>query len=68
MQLNIASMTELTYRLLPAMLEAWTRRDRQVSSVAGFQHVAYMPVYSASKAFVCCTSARRCGPSAVIVA
>ncbi len=51
-QLNVASMTELTYRLLPAMLERGHGGIINVSSVAGFQPVAYMPTYSASKAFV----------------
>lgn len=51
-QLNVASMTELTYRILPAMLERGHGGIINVSSVAGFQPVAYMPTYSASKAFV----------------
>ena len=51
-QLNIAAMTELTYRLLPAMLERGHGGIINVSSVAAFQPVAYMPAYSASKAFV----------------
>ena len=51
-QLNIAAMTELTYRLLPAMLERGHGGIINVSSVAAFQPVAYMPAYAASKAFV----------------
>ncbi len=51
-QLNVASMTELTYRILPGMLERGHGGIINVSSVAGFQPVAYMPTYSASKAFV----------------
>lgn len=51
-QLNIASMTELTFRLLQPMLERGHGGIINVSSVAGFQPVAYMPTYSASKAFV----------------
>jgi short-subunit dehydrogenase len=51
-QLNVAAMTELTYRLLPSMLARGHGGVINVSSVAGFQPVAYMPVYSASKAFV----------------
>ena len=51
-QLNVASMTELTYRILPGMLERGHGGVINVSSVAGFQPVAYMPTYSASKAFV----------------
>jgi uncharacterized protein len=50
-QLNIGAMTELAFRLLPAMLERGHGGVINVSSVAGFQPVAYMPVYSASKAF-----------------
>ena len=50
-QLNIASLTELTYRWLPAMLERGHGGIINVSSIAGFQPVAYMPVYAASKAF-----------------
>ncbi len=50
-QLNVASMTELTYRILPGMLERGHGGIINVSSVAGFQPVAYMPTYSASKAF-----------------
>lgn len=51
-QLNVASLTDLTYRLLPPMLERGHGGVINVSSVAGFQPVAYMPTYSASKAFV----------------
>lgn len=51
-QLNIASLTELTFRLLPPMLARGHGGIINVSSVAGFQPVAYMPTYSASKAFV----------------
>ena len=51
-QLNIASITELTFLLLPAMLGRGHGGIINVSSVAAFQPVAYMPVYAASKAFV----------------
>lgn len=51
-QLNIAAVTELTFLLLPAMLQRGHGGIINVSSVAAFQPVAYMPVYSASKAFV----------------
>jgi short-subunit dehydrogenase len=50
-QLNIASLTELTFRWLPSMLERGHGGIINVSSIAGFQPVAYMPVYAASKAF-----------------
>jgi len=52
LQVNVAALTDLTYRFLPAMLERRSGGIINVSSVAGFQPVAYMPVYSASKAFV----------------
>ena len=51
-QLNIGVLTELTYRVLPKMLERGHGAIINVASVAGMQPVAYMPVYSASKAFV----------------
>lgn len=51
-QLNIASVTELTFLHLPAMLLRGHGGIINVSSVAAFQPVAYMPVYAASKAFV----------------
>jgi uncharacterized protein len=51
-RLNIASLTELTYRFLPAMLKREHGGIINVASIAAFQPVAYMPVYSASKAFV----------------
>jgi short-subunit dehydrogenase len=51
-RLNIAALTELTYLFLPAMLERQHGGIINVASVAAFQPVAYMPVYSASKAFV----------------
>ncbi len=52
LRLNIAALTELTYRFLPGMLQRGHGGIINLSSVAGFQPVAYMPVYSASKAFV----------------
>jgi uncharacterized protein len=51
-QLNIAALTDLTFRFLPSMIENGHGGVINVSSVAAFQPVAYMPVYSASKAFV----------------
>lgn len=50
--LNIAALTELTYRLLPAMMQRGHGAVINVSSVAAFQPVAYMGVYAATKAFV----------------
>jgi short-subunit dehydrogenase len=51
-RLNIASLTELTYRVLPGMLERGRGAILNVSSLSAFQPVAYMGVYAASKAFV----------------
>lgn len=51
-RLNISALTELTYLFLPAMLKREHGGIINVASVAAFQPVAYMPVYSASKAFV----------------
>ncbi|MBX3438486.1 MAG: SDR family oxidoreductase, partial [Planctomycetaceae bacterium] len=50
--LNIRALTELTYLFLRGMLERKEGAIVNVASVAAFQPVAYMPVYSASKAFV----------------
>ena len=51
-RLNISALTELTYRLLPGMLERGHGAILNVSSLSGFQPVAYMGTYAASKAFV----------------
>ena len=51
-RLNISALTELTYRLLPEMLERGHGAILNVSSLSGFQPVAYMGTYAASKAFV----------------
>lgn len=51
-QLNIAALTELTYRVLPGMIQRGHGGIINVSSVAGFQPVAYMGPYAASKAYV----------------
>ena len=51
-RLNISASTELTYRLLPGMLERGHGAILNVSSLSAFQPVAYMGVYAASKAFV----------------
>jgi len=52
MRLNNQALVDLSYRFLPAMLERGHGGIINVSSVAAFQPVAYMPVYAASKAFV----------------
>lgn len=51
-QLNIAALTDLTYRCLPGMIERKHGGVINVSSLAAFQPVAYMPTYSAGKAYV----------------
>ena len=51
-QLNIAALTEMTYRLLPGMMQRGHGAVLNVSSVAAFQPVAYMGVYAATKAYV----------------
>ena len=51
-RLNISALTELTYRLLPGMLDRGHGAILNVSSLSAFQPVAYMGVYAASKAFV----------------
>lgn len=52
LRLNIAAATQLTYWALPRMLERHHGAIINVSSSAGFQPVAYMPTYAASKAFL----------------
>ncbi len=51
-RLNISALTELTYRILPGMLERGHGAILNVSSLSAFQPVAYMGVYAASKSFV----------------
>lgn len=51
-RLNVSAVVELTYLFLPGMWQRGHGGIINVSSVAGFQPVAYMPTYSASKAFV----------------
>jgi short-subunit dehydrogenase len=51
-RLNVSATTELTYRLLPGMLQRGRGAILNVSSVSAFQPVAYMGAYAASKAFV----------------
>ena len=50
--LNVAALTELTYRVLPGLLEQGHGAIINVASVVAMQPVAYMAVYSASKAYV----------------
>ena len=51
-QLNVSALTELTYRVLPGMLQRRRGAIINLSSLSAFQPVAYMGVYAASKAFV----------------
>lgn len=50
--LNIRALTELTYHFLTSMRANGSGTIINVASIAAFQPVAYMPVYSASKAYV----------------
>ncbi len=52
LQLNIRALTELTYELLPGMIERGSGRILNVASVASFQPVPGLSLYGASKAFV----------------
>ena len=51
-QLNVSALTELTYRVLPGMIQRRRGAIINLSSLSAFQPVAYMGVYAASKAFV----------------
>jgi hypothetical protein len=51
-RLNINTLTELTYLLLPAMVERGEGAIINVSSTASFQPLAYTATYAATKAFV----------------
>ena len=50
-RLNVGAMTEITYRILPGMIERGHGAIINVSSLAAFQPVAYMGAYAASKAY-----------------
>lgn len=50
--LHDAAAVELTYSLLPPMIEAHTGGIINVSSIAGFQPIPYAALYSATKAFL----------------
>ena len=52
LRLNIVTLTELTYLLLPAMVERRRGGIINVSSTASFQPVPYTSVYAATKAYV----------------
>lgn len=55
-QLNVASLVELTHRLLPGMRERRRGGILNVASTAAFQPGPNMAVYYATKAFVLCFS------------
>src|SRR5216683_1092218 len=50
--LQNATVVELTYRLLPAMIEQRRGGVINVSSMAGFQPIPYATIYSATKSFL----------------
>jgi short-subunit dehydrogenase len=50
-RVNVTAVTELTYRALPQMLRRRSGAVINVSSLTGFQPVAYMGAYAASKAY-----------------
>ena len=52
LRVNISALTELTYWVLPQMLERGHGGIINVASVAAFQPVGYMAAYAASKAYV----------------
>ena len=51
-RLNVNALAELTYLLLPAMVERGRGAIINVSSTASFQPMAYTATYGATKAFV----------------
>ncbi|HEY9656332.1 MAG TPA: SDR family oxidoreductase [Crinalium sp.] len=51
-QLNIATIVDLTHRFLPGMRQRRTGGVINLSSVAGFQSMPYFSIYAATKAFI----------------
>jgi short-subunit dehydrogenase len=51
-QLNVASLVELTHRLLPQMVRRRTGAVVNVASTAAFQAMPFFSTYAATKAFV----------------
>ena len=51
-QVNLVSLTELTHRLLPAMVERGRGHVMNIASIAAFLPVPEFAVYGATKAFV----------------
>jgi short-subunit dehydrogenase len=52
LQLNIATPTELTHRLLPGMISRRYGRILNVASTAAFSGLPYLAVYAATKAYL----------------
>ncbi|MGV2333713.1 MAG UNVERIFIED_CONTAM: SDR family NAD(P)-dependent oxidoreductase [Planctomycetaceae bacterium] len=52
LQLNLLTLTDLTYRFLPEMLERGKGAIINLSSQAAFQPVAFMEAYAASKSYI----------------
>ena len=52
LRLNIVTLTDLTYLLLPSMVERRAGGIINISSTASIQPVPYMNVYAATKAYV----------------
>src|SRR5258707_7464624 len=52
LRLNNEAIVELTYNLLPGMLERRQKGIVNISSTAGFQPIPFASAYSATKAFV----------------
>src|SRR6267154_1784037 len=52
LRLNNQAIVELTYSLLPGMLERGQKGIINISSTAGFQPIPFASVYSATKAFL----------------
>ena len=50
--LNSLALMELTHAALPGMVERGAGAVMNIASIAGFQPIPYMAVYSATKAFV----------------
>jgi uncharacterized protein len=50
--LNVLTLMELTHAALPGMVERGVGAVMNIASIAGFQPIPYMAVYSATKAFV----------------
>ncbi|MCU0898225.1 MAG: SDR family oxidoreductase [Burkholderiales bacterium] len=51
-QLNVASLAELTHLFLPQMITRGAGRILNVASIAAFQAVPYLSLYAGTKAFV----------------